>query len=82
MGAVRPKPPFVRFEEVNVTPERKTRVWDVVSTWTGRRLGRVSWFSGWRRYNLFPDVGTTLDALCLREVATFLESAMQARRMR
>ena len=67
---------YLDFQET-LNPGRKTRVWEVRNTVL---LGRVAWWSHWRRYTFWPEKATILDAACLREVADFLEARMAERK--
>ena len=65
-------PKFIVFKDVAPQLGAKTKRW-VVSTKQGGELGRVQWFTNWRRYCFFPLPGTTYDANCLRDIADFCE---------
>lgn len=53
----------------------KTKYWSVHSRKDASDLGRVSWFSAWRRYVFSPAAWTVYDANCLREIADLVETA-------
>ncbi len=56
-----------------------TQIWQVESTHTGIDLGKISWYAPWRRYAFFP--GPNLfDAVCLHEIAKFLQDQMASRK--
>ena len=54
---------------------RKTFIWEVGSKKGSQVLGTIQWYAPWRRYCFFPTTGTLFDAECLREIATFCETA-------
>ncbi len=56
----------------------KTKVFTVQSV-HGGTLGRIIWYSQWRRYTLQPDGATVWDAFCLREVVEFMDKIMKER---
>lgn len=62
------------FKLDRMTPSGRTKVWSVESP--RGVLGKIRWFSHWRRYGLFPNPGTVWDSCCLKEVATFLDDEM------
>ena len=70
--------PNLNFTLVGRSDSGLTQIWEVMSVHTGVNLGRISWYSPWRRYAFYP--GPSLfDADCLREIATFLAEQMQIR---
>lgn len=71
---------YVRFELVAEKP--KTKVWAVVSRSSGERLGRVYWYSQWRRYVFLPTAGTLWSAGCLEEVVGFVAQKMAEHKAR
>lgn len=42
-------------------------------------LGRIYWRSGWRRY-VFEPVNSIFDSNCLKDVCSFLDELMKARK--
>jgi hypothetical protein len=63
-----------------VSSKRKTDSWEVWSLDDGRHIGRVRWYSQWRRYCFFPSSGIACDPDCLRSIAQFLEGETAAHR--
>lgn len=62
-------------------PERKTRVWDVISAGSEHvTLGKVQWFPKWRRYAFFPETNMVFDQHCLMDIALFCEKENQQRK--
>jgi len=51
---------------------RKTRVWRVDSKYGGIPLGKISWFSRWRKYGFYPDKDTVYEEVCMRELSDFI----------
>jgi hypothetical protein len=51
-----------------------------VSTLLGIPLGRIAWYSSWRRYVFFPAADTIFDVKCLLEITGFIDKQMEARR--
>lgn len=60
-------------------PGRKTRRWEVYSK-PGALLGFIEWFTRWRCYTFRPTTTDTtwFEQVCLREIATFIESQTKA----
>jgi hypothetical protein len=50
----------------------KTCRWMVLAQ-GGGCLGVVKWYSGWRRYCFFPEMGTLYEQDCLLDIAAFCE---------
>ena len=44
------KGPFIRFTPIYLKDGRKTKVWAVMTIDGSKCLGRVGWYSPWRRY--------------------------------
>ncbi len=59
----------------------KTKVFTVQSV-HGGTLGRIIWYSQWRRYTLQPAAATVWDSSCLLEVRDFIDRLMLDRDMR
>ena len=76
---------WIHFEPVPVGPDRKTSVWNVVTTGSekevgGLVLGKISWWGAWRKYAFFPQANTLYEQTCLRNIAQFIEEQTQNRR--
>jgi hypothetical protein len=69
---------FIEIEEINPAP--KTRRFVIVTKKEGMRLGSVSWWGAWRKYVFIPEKGTLYEEVCLREIASFVETMMAAHR--
>lgn len=76
-------PSHIKFLEINLRDGRKTKVWGVL-TLDGRHvLGRIGWYSPWRRYVYVfqPENGQVLlDVECLAEISQFIKLAMLDRK--
>jgi hypothetical protein len=66
---------------VDQPPQRKTKVWTVWSLQSAFYLGRVQWFSRWRRYCFFPNGQAAFEQDCLRDLAEFVESETKKHRI-
>jgi hypothetical protein len=64
---------YLQFVSAGTSASGKTKQWSVQNL-QGIHLGEIRWFAAWRKYTVFPDPGTTCDAECLHEIATFLEA--------
>ena len=76
---------WITFQVVPTDFSRKTGIWDVV-TKGGKKevgglvLGRISWWSGWRKYAFFPSGNSLYEPTCLRDIAQFIDEQMAARK--
>lgn len=70
---------FLDFVDGGASPSGKTRRWAVMSK-GGASLGTVQWYAPWRRYTFDGWSGTTFDANCLREIATFCQTNTEQQR--
>ncbi len=63
---------------VEASPNKKTLVWDVLSTYevqpgeTGVWLGEIKWFGRFKKYCFFPAKTSVFDAGCLADIQKFL----------
>lgn len=64
---------YLNFFLLPHIPNRKTEIWVVRSLSNGGSLGRIMWFSAWRKYCFNPDPNTTFDHSCLQEIAAFCQ---------
>ena len=46
----------------------KTKTFDVIGAGSGEILGRVRWYSHWRKYVFYPQAGCLFDSQCLGEI--------------
>jgi len=58
------------FHDEGTTRSGLTRIWTVLNG--NVELGRISWFSNWRRYTFSPRPGTTFDSECQLEIGEML----------
>lgn len=63
---------WLRVELEPIVPGAKTTSSIVFAREGGARLGRVSWYSPWRRYVFAPEADTIFEEDCLRDIATFV----------
>ena len=72
---------WIMFNEFP-TDSRKTKVWIVDPREYGHRLGKVSWYSPWRKYCFYPDtqLQTIFEEQCLRDIADFCEARTKEHR--
>lgn len=82
-----PESKWITFHKASVTRARKTLVFLVTTKENGKPeeaggqvLGRVSWYSPWRRYSFFPEPGTLFESQCLRDIAAFCDWLMAERK--
>lgn len=69
------------FLEFKLTEQgEKTSKWDVLSKRHGFVLGTIKWYGAWRQYTFFPTKETLYNKDCMREIASFLEDQMKARK--
>jgi hypothetical protein len=69
------------FSRMGVSESGKTRVWAVQSN-EGAVLGSITWFGRWRKYVFHPppNLKSTYEETCLREIAEFIETQTKAHR--
>jgi hypothetical protein len=68
---------YLKFDLIERKP--KTAVYLVRPVKGYEVLGRISWFSHWRRYVFFPLEGTAFDSACLGEIREFMDTLMKER---
>jgi len=70
---------YINMVEIETEKPRKTTVWKVVNKF-GICLGRISWYSVWRLYCLFPDDGIIFNTSCLENINDFINQLMDLRK--
>jgi len=69
---------WIKFNLIDLRDGRKTKVWAVLTTDGSECLGRIGWYSPWRRYayvHRAVDAGdqVILEWDCLRKIADFCQ---------
>lgn len=64
---------YLKFNYVGDTKSKKTKIWSVISNPNGHVIGKVFWYSPWRKY-VFKSYydSIILDDLCLNVLRNFL----------
>ena len=70
----------IRTEKTGLSASGKTELWAVVSKRGGHFLGSLGWYARWRQYAFYPAENTVYSAGCLRDIASFIDVMMKARR--
>ncbi len=63
----------IEFVHEGMSLSGKTGIWIVLAKRGGGVLGKVKWFSRWRKYSFFPAQDCVFEQTCLREIAEFIE---------
>lgn len=73
---------WIKFVESTVKDGRKTKVWAVWTKDGQNLLGRIGWYSPWRRYAFVPSEisQVIMEQDCLRQIADFIESGTEVRK--
>lgn len=72
---------YLIYEDAGFSPSGKTQLWNVLSL-TRMKLGRVAWFSRWRKYVFYPESDMLFDSECLWEIAIFCGNKTREHRER
>lgn len=72
---------YLRFESDGTSESGKTLKFEVYSNVNDSYLGRIKWFSNWRRYVFTPPISCSsiFDSSCLKEITAFLDKLMEDR---
>jgi len=62
---------YINF--IEITPNPKTKVWEVVTKEEDNFLGIIKWFGRWRKYTFMPSSNSVYEEVCLREIADWIE---------
>lgn len=77
---------YVDFLPAGSSDTGKTQRWDVVAksspTADAFPLGMIQWFGRWHQYAFFPNGNTVFEKTCLRDIASFCETASREHRRR
>jgi len=74
---------WIKFTEVDLRDGRKTQVWAVMTIDGAHCLGRIGWYSPWRKYCFVippDDEHKIFEEDCLRLIAEFCETETTKRR--
>jgi hypothetical protein len=63
---------YIRFRQIEVPPEAKTKRWWVETKNGQDGLGIIEWYGGWRKYTFRAEPGSEFEEVCLREIAQFI----------
>jgi hypothetical protein len=69
---------FLDFTEIHDTG--KTKVYSITPKNSDQPIGRIAWFSNWRKYTFWPECNTIYDTKCLLEVIQFINQLMEDRK--
>lgn len=69
---------FLDFTEIRDTG--KTKVYSITSKQGGDSLGRIAWFSNWRKYTFWTECNNIFDSKCLKEITDFMDKLMEDRK--
>lgn len=70
---------YITFTEVHDTG--KTKVFNVNPIASTDLLGKITWYSAWRRYTFMPEDKTIFDSKCLADITTFIDVLMADRKL-
>ncbi len=71
---------FLNFVLTPHVEGHKTSIWNVMNKDMTFQLGRVAWYSQWRRYCFLAEPNTIYDTGCLNEISKFIETEMSKRK--
>ncbi len=63
------------IEFIEKAPKPKTRVWSVINRRSKHELGRVAWYSQWRRYGYYNTCEAWYTEECFNSISDFLKQA-------
>lgn len=81
-GEVIAKGKHIYFRYEGDSPSGKTKYFAVMATDGEMMLGRVSWYSKWRKYCFWPFADTLYEQDCLRDIADFIQRQTHEQRFR
>lgn len=67
---------YLEIKEIGDTG--KTKIFSVVSNKIN--LGKIKWFSNWRRYCFYPNHDTLFDCNCINQISEFIQLEMNKRK--
>lgn len=82
VGEVVAKGKHIYFKYEGDSPSGKTKYFAVMATDGEILLGRIAWYSKWRKYCFWPFMDTLYEQDCLRDIATFIERQTHDQRFR
>jgi hypothetical protein len=73
---------YVRFGELGTSASGKTKIWSVKNTTSDFQVGRIVWYSNWRKYVFEPAANCLFDIGCLTEIVDFIKTATMEHKLR
>lgn len=70
----------IKFSEIDLRDGRVTKAWAVMTNDGAACLGRVAWYSPWRKHCFFPSNQTLFEEDCLRRISFFIVTATEERK--
>lgn len=71
---------WIEFEEEEVIPGRKTKLFFVWTKGKGQCLGDIRWYGPWRKYCFYPCQNTIFETQCLTDIIEFIKKLMEERK--
>lgn len=75
----------MEYEFISITQTHdtgKTKVFDVTPKNSKDLLGKICWYSNWRRYTFMPTERTIFDSKCLANIISFIGHLMNERKVK
>lgn len=73
---------WLEFEKNERAQGKKTDTWVVVNKVTGKAIGAIFWYGGFRKYVFQSNHGIIMDAGCMADVSDFLTQIMEEWKLR
>jgi hypothetical protein len=65
---------------IGKTKWAKTNVYEVTAALNAYPLGRIAWYTRWRKYVFEPSSNCIFEETCLRDISQFIEEETAAQR--
>lgn len=72
---------YLYAEEQPKINNRKTKVWEIVSTKNNITLGIVIWHSPWRKFVFKPEFQTLFSIDCLEDIIKFIDQKQRLHKL-
>ena len=73
---------WIDFRLHGISPSGKTKTWVVQNRENSTVLGRIEWFSRWRKYTFQPYPDMVFEETCLADISEFIQQETKAQMQR
>lgn len=70
---------YLKFEEILSKSKTRTKIFNIYRKDGYYTIGKIKYYSGWRKYCFYSPGPTIVDSTCLKEIIIFLDKLNKER---